>query len=594
MKKSIFLSLGIAAAAILAVSCNKQEMPSSIEMTKITVSVADQSQTRTALDGTAVRWCAGDQIDVISNGGGRASTIYTLSSGAGTSKGEFTGAHASSSAPFFVAYPYRDGNSKGGGTFNLAIPQSQEYVENSFGPGANPMVGVMPAKDSDVVLHNLFGALRLALKGKVTITKIELIDLGGTPLYGTVKCAIVNNDLNLNYSIADGGNTVYLTCGDGVTLKEDEPTYFHICLPKGALASGCTVKFYNGLNLINTATTSTAHTISRSSITTIAPMTVEQGEFDDPVITDLSAEGSANCYILYEEGNYKFRAVQGNTNTAVAATSAAVLWETVNSSSAPVVGTLVSDAGFEDGYVTFHASGVKGNALIAAKDAEGTILWSWHIWIPESTVTSVKYSNGRTFMDRNLGALNITPGDVKTIGMFYQWGRKDTFMGMGSFTANTPIKSTGTFTFTPTDTSVEDAIANPMTYYSDKSQVHGSSRDWDVARTTNKWSASSKTVYDPCPAGYVVPGNTFWDNVTDYVYDASHYGWTAEGTQWYPLTGLLQASDLAYHSVVSNGYYYNSVSGTNQGQMLWLTATAFTPKKSTDRAQALAIRCCKI
>lgn len=78
------------------------------------------------------------------------------------------------------------------------------------------------------------------------------------------------------------------------------------------------------------------------------------------------------------------------------------------------------------------------------------------------------------------------------------------------------------------------------------------------------------------------------------MYNESDYGWTVEGKHWYPFTGVLQASDLLHHSIVSNGYYWNCISGTNQGQMLWTTKSAFQAKKSSDRAQAMAIRCCKI
>lgn len=591
MKKTVYLALGLASAAILTLSCNKQELPVSGQMSKISVGI--EEQTKTVLDGVEILWSAGDQIDVISNGGGRASTTYTLTSGAGTAAGEFTGAHASTSAPYFIAYPYRAGNSKGGGTFNIDVPQVQYYAENSFGQGANPMVGVMQTLDSDVVLQNLFGVLRLALKGTVTITRIELTDLGGNALYGIAKCGLSSGALTMKYTMDDGGNTVNLNCGDGVTLNASTPTYFHICLPQGTLGSGCTIKLYNGVSLINTYTTNADHTITRGHVTAIAPITVEQGDIEEDVVTDLSMEGTANCYILYNEGNYKFKTVQGNTNTALSAASAEIIWETVNTTTAPSVGALVSDASYADGYITFHATGVKGNALIAAKDASGNIVWSWHIWIPESTITSASYSNGKTFMDRNLGALNATPGDTKTIGFIYEWGRKDPFMGMGSFSALTPIKATCTFTFATTDTTIEDAVANPTTYYSDKSQVHGTTRDWDTSRSQTKWG-KTKTVYDPCPAGYIVPFNTYWDGIADPVYDATNHGWTVEGKHWYPFTGNIWASDLAYHSVTTNGYYWNSNTGTNQGQMLWITNTAFQVKKSTDRAQGLAIRCCSI
>lgn len=88
----------------------------------------------------------------------------------------------------------------------------------------------------------------------------------------------------------------------------------------------------------------------------------------------------------------------------------------------------------------------KGNAVIALK-VNGEIYWSWHIWVTDDP------SNGSTYksfdnmtrmredgtieqipdsdwgwMDRNLGALSssITSSDWnRSIGLLYQWGRKD-------------------------------------------------------------------------------------------------------------------------------------------------------------------------
>ena len=48
--------------------------------------------------------------------------------------------------------------------------------------------------------------------------------------------------------------------------------------------------------------------------------------------------------------------------------------------------------------------------MIAAKDAEGKILWSWHIWMTDLPMGQVYWRNAGTMMDRNLGALSATPG----------------------------------------------------------------------------------------------------------------------------------------------------------------------------------------
>ena len=47
-----------------------------------------------------------------------------------------------------------------------------------------------------------------------------------------------------------------------------------------------------------------------------------------------------------------------------------------------------------------------GNALIAATDESGNILWSWHLWLSKKSNNPLNdystYSNGVTFMNRNL------------------------------------------------------------------------------------------------------------------------------------------------------------------------------------------------
>ena len=91
----------------------------------------------------------------------------------------------------------------------------------------------------------------------------------------------------------------------------------------------------------------------------------------------------------------------------------------------------------------------RGNALIAAYNSEGDIVWSWHIWVtenePGNVSSAILYTTyawnedgintsvrvpGYDIMPCNLGALRYTPegGSVTdTYGMLYQWGRKDPF-----------------------------------------------------------------------------------------------------------------------------------------------------------------------
>lgn len=77
--------------------------------------------------------------------------------------------------------------------------------------------------------------------------------------------------------------------------------------------------------------------------------------------------------------------------------------------------------------ITFTAA-KPGNALVAIRDTEGTILWSFHLWI--SPVETVLYPNGYYVLDRNLGARSNTKGEISSWGLYYQWGRKDPMPGI--------------------------------------------------------------------------------------------------------------------------------------------------------------------
>lgn len=97
----------------------------------------------------------------------------------------------------------------------------------------------------------------------------------------------------------------------------------------------------------------------------------------------------------------------------------------------------------------------RGNALIAAYNSQGDIIWSWHIWVTENEPANVSnalvYSTyawnengiqnhvrvpGYAIMPCNLGALRYAPDNASretifdTYGMLYQWGRKDPFPPM--------------------------------------------------------------------------------------------------------------------------------------------------------------------
>ena len=234
---------------------------------------------------------------------------------------------------------------------------------------------------------------------------------------------------------------------------------------------------------------------------------------------DLSAEETANTYMVTKAGNYKFKAtVKGNGGidpvtgeTAKAITGIAgvkVLWELWSQGRAIKHNGSAYDIFYSDGYVYFSTpdpvTSGGGDAYVAVYDSEGTILWSWLIWTTD-TPSETTY-DGLTIMDRNLAAIGT--GDVQCRGLMYEWGRKDPFPSPnnGSYTPNSFVptnrESFSIISVSEEGKSVAYSVENPTTYFGWWSYAY-----WQIESewTPYMWWSNAKTIYDPCPPGWKVP-----------------------------------------------------------------------------------------
>jgi len=290
--------------------------------------------------------------------------------------------------------------------------------------------------------------------------------------------------------------------------------------------------------------------------------------------TDLASAGkTANCYIVSSAGTYKFKPVKGNSSTSVGSVSSVeVLWESFGTSVTPSVGDLIDAVNYDAGYVVFStpSSFKKGNAVIAAKDASGEILWSWHIWLTDQPREQVYANNAGTMMDRNLGAISATPGDVGALGLLYQWGRKDPFLGSSSIGSEVEAKSTGTWPSAVVSSSstgtIEYAVRNPMTFIAQNTY----NRDWyytsSHTKDNTRWQ-SNKSIYDPCPVGWRVPdggNNGVWavagfDNqLFDNVDNGMLFINQSTPSTWYPLTVFRFSDGVEFKMLdgeIASGYW---------------------------------------
>lgn len=278
-------------------------------------------------------------------------------------------------------------------------------------------------------------------------------------------------------------------------------------------------------------------------------------------IVDLSLSATANCYIISSPGCYKIMAVKGNSSVSVGnVSSCRVLWESFGTDESINSNDLIEEVLYDSGYICFKTSETfrKGNAVITANGG-GHTLWSWHIWLTDQPQGQRYDNNGRytvTMMDRNLGATSATPEDAGTIGLLYQWGRKDPFLNYGNLSCygNSVAKSTAEWPSPITSTSstgtIEYAVEHPTTFIIGNEHNY----DWYYTGSANKnensrWQ-SKKTIYDPCPIGWHVPDDDVWEKafgITTFFkesfsgrgidFSKTKYRLGQTGPIWYPASG---------------------------------------------------------
>ena len=321
---------------------------------------------------------------------------------------------------------------------------------------------------------------------------------------------------------------------------------------------------------------------------------------------NLAAGGTANSYIISEFGSYSFPAVKGNSSEAIdSLDTVEVLWESFGTAEKPTVGALLEGAFLEDNtvYISTAANYREGNAVVAAKAVNGRILWSWHIWLTDQPAEHDYPNNAGTLMDRNLGATSATPGDVAALGLMYQWGRKDPFLGASAI-RTTYYKAESTLDWPDAvqpkeGVEPEYTVKYPTTFFLQDTYLSG---NWMKTNDSNLWS-SEKTKYDPCPPGWRVPdggeGKDFWQTAgTSVQYDGSYYGMSFIGYDfiaWYPATGWLEKEDFDLVNAGDRGNLWTlAPEGAEARFMMFYPSGTINPVHSYEcKADGFPVRCQK-
>ena len=394
-----------------------------------------------------------------------------------------------------------------------------------------------------------------------------------------------------------------------------------------------------------------------------------QNEADMRVGTMLE---SANCFMVSQPSTeYMFDAtVMGNGSvtppdvaipspaivpTPLAPDGAMLVWETGAAGDVIAPGSVKLSE--DRKFISFRTSGtIGGNALIAATQG-GEIIWSWHIWSTtydpntdyDTYVTRTIYhrsynslpSREIRMMRVNLGAAGTAASPeqgVSGFGLFYQWGRKDPFIGPATVTSeqtNKPFTnllattnaagyewgiwraSTGT-----NSNNIPLSITKPTRMFTSAIGWFGrfcSFRNgWGNPSTDSKTpnpKDGAKSIYDPCPKGWRVPPSDTWTMFTTSVELGTNKpaefnvdgGWlpgfycyySAAGsgkTAFYPAAG---GRNDTKGNWISGGLKYWSSSGptigttSNYGCLLYVTSSMIYPQSQTSQSETYPVRCAK-
>lgn len=593
--KKLALILGI---VTLVAACNTIEEPSNFVDEKVNAPVlfasieqptnADEAQTKTYLNSDwLVRWTANDNISAFVNN--TSNWKYQFAGNTGDATGSFNSvsvsASGSSLSGIYAIYPYSAANSiSTSGVMTVSIPTEQTYAANSFGLGANMMTAVSTSV-SDLKFKNVCGYVMFKLYGSnVNVKSVSLKGNNNEKIAGSASISMAIDGEPSVTMLNNATDKIILNCPTAITIGNSAANYteFWFAVRPVTFTNGFTITVTTDDGKKFTKSTHSSFEVVRSYAKKMAPIQVVP--VSAPV--NLSANGTANCYIVSEPGEYYFNCtVAGNGQTVDMAahnyTTHDNVWPKVNgtySASLPALhstdirvtlnqNNCISNVTINPtaGTISFKASGAKGNAKILVMDAvNDDPAWVWHIWCTDQPAT-VHVADGWSswgyqmdVMDRNMGAIRVTFDDPtnasnnpdEVCGFYYQggnptgwtwaefsntvadyWRMVDGIAGAEKY--HRPIYGGSDFYwFNPYAATSPEKLFGIL--WGGGSAANGSLK---------RGPAAIKTMYDPCPPGYKVMPVDGMGNVVNSD-SGDQYGFYKNGTNgavYFPYNGAAWA-----------------------------------------------------
>ena len=289
-----------------------------------TTSSAKKHTTRTALlsDFSTVTWQQGDKIG-IGYSGSPGNKTYPFTTPTEGTDVRFWGQAADYKAPYFMIYPYQEGNQiayKGAreAEYTYEFPKYQTAIAGTFDPKANFSVGIIPQAHKPFVAYNLGGLLRFKFHGASNVKSVRILARGQELFAGTVTSTVTFNDngtiANVSTKPIAGKSTVLLiyTPESGASMAEN--TDYFVVLPAVKITKGLTLAFILDNGKAVQVKFSNTIDIKRAQSYSLGDIEINPAKAKLDVITDkglieaikkvssdveLEADGSLNIYQGY-------------------------------------------------------------------------------------------------------------------------------------------------------------------------------------------------------------------------------------------------------------------------------------------------------
>ena len=646
---------------------------------EIRCSAGADIHTKTALDGNMkVIWNRDDRIKLFSTDepDGVEHWISELSADCGTAI--FAAEDTVAGSPRYAVYPSSAVKSfavSGGGAATATIDLSEAYGNGLFSElehdgvisSGIPVSGlpmVARSEESLFSFRNLFGAvvvrpydyqrngmkiksIRLTSKDGKAIGGEAVVNLETATLSSLSGSASATRSLSEAVEIDSYGWTSWSP--HSLSVFDLHSRGFVFCIPAADYPEGFEVSLIDDYGRTYSYDCEPV-SVSGGEIRLLEhrPLTAYYGNANSVVVNPGAASVTFDVtpYCSFSKRFTRDNSVVGGAAALIA--SADVLWqqeygcELTDLSATAARGTVVPFGSApvlaRDGdrlSLTVPLTGTAGNAVVALKDAAGEILWSFHIWVGETSDVECSTSVGNfSLMDRNLGATSAEDKSLcgeeavrNSFGLFYQWGRKDPFPRALKVTNRVQAADFAMSLSVVRADNVIGSIGYSIKHPMARQYVLSSGCNWLQTYINELWGSNYagtaldnivseslrvpgvKTAYDPCPEGYRVPDAVHLNSLSELnngklaaATRDQYYGYrfnTGVTTNYFPAAGYVDSAKADAGALAYEGYwglYWSSCASGQNSSAMYAQAggsVAMTTGGTGIRGRLMSVRCIK-